>query len=85
MSTPRRRAMEERTDSKLSCSPSISLVLMTSSVSADRLAWSRSAMPTSASRPINSPWAWLTSTIDWAKVGKSKRQFGQSLACQMYV
>ena len=43
--------MEERTDSTLSCSPSISLVLMTSSVSANRLAWSRRAIPTSASRP----------------------------------
>jgi len=30
---------------------------MTSSVSAGRLAWSRRAMPTSASGPINSPWA----------------------------
>jgi hypothetical protein len=38
MSTPSLRAMDERTDSTLSCSPSISLVLTTSSVSAARLA-----------------------------------------------
>ena len=35
--------MDERTDSASSCSPSISLVLTTSSVSAERLAWSRRA------------------------------------------
>jgi hypothetical protein len=33
----------------------------TFSVSADRLAWSRKAMPTSNRRPSNSPCAWLTS------------------------
>jgi hypothetical protein len=38
MSTPNLRAIDERTDSTLSCSPSISLVLTTSSVSAARLA-----------------------------------------------
>ncbi len=75
--------MDERTDATLSCSPSISLVLTTSSVSTDRLAWSRSAMPTSASRPINSPWARLTSAKGWVRAAKSKRQRGQSLACQM--
>jgi hypothetical protein len=38
MSTPRRRAILERTEATFSCSPSISLVLTTSSVSATKLA-----------------------------------------------
>jgi hypothetical protein len=38
LSTPKRRAMDERTDSTFSTSPSISLVLTTSSVKAARLA-----------------------------------------------
>ena len=85
MSTPSLRAIDERTDSTLSCSPSISLVLTTSSVSAARLAWSRKAMPTSARRPINNPWARLTSAMGPANAARSKRQFGQSLACQTYL
>jgi len=85
MSTPSRRAIEERTDATSSCSPSISLVLMTSSVNTDRLAWSRRAIPTSASRPINRPWARLTSASGWASAARSKRHVGQSPACQMYV
>ncbi|EXI71417.1 MAG: hypothetical protein AW07_03646 [Candidatus Accumulibacter sp. SK-11] len=63
--------MLERTDSTLSCSPSIALVLTTSSVSADRLAWSRKAMPRSARRPSNRPWARLTSTSEPASTVRS--------------
>lgn len=60
MFTPRWRAMDERADCALSCSPSISLVLSTSSVRTDMLAWSRRAMPTSFSCPSNRPCARLT-------------------------
>ena len=77
--------MDERTDSTLSCSPSISLVLTTSSVNAARLARSRSAMPMSARRPINNPWARLTSAMGSASAARSKRQSGQSSTCQMYM
>lgn len=48
--------MDERTDSTLSRSLSISLVLTMSSVSTDRLACSRKDTPTSAKRPSSRLW-----------------------------
>lgn len=71
MSTPSRRAIDERTEATGSASPSMALVLTTSSVSAARLAWPWAAKPTSARRPVSKPCARLTRSSAGASVGKS--------------
>src|SRR5689334_16305565 len=85
MSTPRCRAIDDLTDATSSRSPSISLVFVTSAVRAPRLASSRSAPPTSASRPSSRPCERLTSLRRPERLARLYCHEGQSPADQMYI
>ena len=73
-----RRAIDERTWSGSSSSPSISLDLMTSWVSVRKTASSRSLNPSISIRPVSRPWWWRTPARIWARITGSHLNLGQS-------
>src|SRR5438132_6665762 len=82
---PSRRAIEDRTCSASSLSPSISLLLRTSAVRVWRTASCWSLKPSDSMRPISRPCRWRTEASCSARRSESQRNLGQSSSSWIYI